>query len=255
MKSPQYTSEEVIEALKRTSTKTVVVEGKDDAEILRQLEDQLLRRCGDMTIFPVGGRDIVLESSESFKDSTESIAFLADSDVWLYTDDRTRYANVIFTDGYSIENICSKSDQVRGLVENRSSTMKVWLQALETITVWFKSEIAYFLSDQAYSFRTGSDCIEFSSANANLNSNYFDRINSAPPLPTWIAEQIDADPHKHVRGKNLLLTIIETLSSAEGVKFSVKSLHSIGSKLENRHLEQLVNQIVRRLNNEPQKPA
>lgn len=97
---------EIISALEHSDLPTVIVEGKDDIIIYRQLENQIT----DVDVMPVGGRNAVLEIFRNKltnpKLQGKKIAFIADKDIWVTTGIPNEFQHdiLVFTTGYSIEN-------------------------------------------------------------------------------------------------------------------------------------------------------
>ena len=247
MSRTNYTSEEVIEALKRTSLPTLVVEGTDDVQIFRELEAQIQDRIGDINVFPTGGRNTVLTASKHATDYSTPIAFLADSDLWLFTDNRSNYPDVIFTDGYSIENICARSANINQLICSRKDTAAIWEATLNFLIDWFVAETSYYLNNLECKLDRGIEFLQVTSARVQTNTEFDIRITAAPPPPFDIRSLISSDPIRYIRGKQVLLAASEVLLRCESNKFSVKSLHAIGAKLDNPVFLSLIDIICLRL--------
>jgi hypothetical protein len=99
-------ADEIIATLKRSSLPTIIVEGGDDLIVLRRMEVLLTRL--NVSVLPAEGRNTVLEIYRRRReiDSGRQLAFVADRDGWVCTSVPEEYVSkdLIFTDGYSIEN-------------------------------------------------------------------------------------------------------------------------------------------------------
>ena len=104
-----YSVEEIISELsKPTALLKVLVEGKDDALVYRYIEgklNDLISIDNKADVIICGGRlelIEVFESREKFKNT--KVVFLADKDMWFFVGVPKDYEDIVFTDGYSIEN-------------------------------------------------------------------------------------------------------------------------------------------------------
>lgn len=138
------TYEEIISTLKRTTLKTIVVEGKDDKEIYQLIENSM----DDITIsfVKLDCRNNVLKASnEPCLENKNNIVFLLDKDkdyILGSVEDLINKGNrITTTEGYSIENdviIGGKETVLRLLNENEKDEFKSILQKL---TYWFYYQI------------------------------------------------------------------------------------------------------------------
>ena len=109
MPVPSPTVEELVAALRRSALPTVVVEGQEDMRIYRWVEERLGSRTAN--VLPAGGREklfSVFRRRQEFADLP--VAFVADRDMWLFSGIPPDYGEILWTQGYSVEN-----DPVRGL--------------------------------------------------------------------------------------------------------------------------------------------
>lgn len=205
MATLRYTTEELIESLKRTRFKTIVVEGGDDIEILRDIESKLSLHCGSVNFVHAGDKTSVLriwEEKESFPH--ETIGFLADSDLWLFNSERKNYPKVVFTHGYSIENVCIQSPSVTDFAGARIPTQTSWTAAIVSLIDWFSAEAAFHLDGQNPIFNVGVGQIFDCNAGFALTQMSKDRIAAAPPLYfAYIRNIVITDPLRFIRGKQL----------------------------------------------------
>lgn len=105
MAKVELTLEEHISELEHSNLPTIIVEGKDDIIIYRQLENIV-----NADVKPVHGRNNILAIFHNFltnpKLRNKKILFIADKDTWVNTAVPVEYQHhtLIFTEGYSIEN-------------------------------------------------------------------------------------------------------------------------------------------------------
>lgn len=244
MSTLRYTLEEMIESLKRTAINTVVVEGNDDIDIMRDIESRLSQIAGDVDFFPAGDKLSVLKIAESHDEFKKAkISYLADSDLWLFNDARANHPGVIFTEGYSIENICIQSPHVADLANARQKTEAVWKAALINLSEWFCAEVAYFLNGENPSFNIGVQQIVDFNNNCTLTPQARMRVEAAPQLPDELKDLVTQNPLLYIRGKQLFLALSEVMAIQEGNRIPVKTLKSLGAKLPNQTMDELVQKI------------
>ncbi len=103
MRENPLTADILIATIKRSALPTIFVESKDDAIIYRGFESFL--GIGKIDFIQCGGRNTVLKIYERRNElSSKKIKFIADRDMWVFTSVPAEYLEVIFTQGYSIEN-------------------------------------------------------------------------------------------------------------------------------------------------------
>ena len=99
----ELTVDEIIETLKRSSITTVLVEGVDDVMVYRWLEEEI--GVQKANFFPCGGRKNLLKIYERRSEFSHlKTVFVADKDTYVYINPPEIYSDVIWTNGYSIEN-------------------------------------------------------------------------------------------------------------------------------------------------------
>ncbi|MDO6739163.1 hypothetical protein [Wenyingzhuangia sp. 2_MG-2023] len=144
------TPEIIIATLKKSSLKTVLIEGKDDLSIYNQIENQIDDL--DINILPCNGRTALLKVYES-KDKIESdLLFICDSDLWIFEEDKTTNTDLITTNGYSIENELYQDgiNFLNSLLTPEEINTKK--EILNNICEWFSYEIEKYLNKDV------SDC-------------------------------------------------------------------------------------------------
>lgn len=245
MASARYTCDEVIAILKRSSLSSMLVEGTDDIEVVRNLELSLKRDVPDIDFFNAGDRGTVLAVwTRRIEIQPARVSFLADSDLWLFTDDRANYPGVVFTDGYSIENCCVAADAVQSLIFAREETAAVWTTVIENLTKWFAAEIWFAQSGQPFQINRGLETILDPTNGFALKPEILGRIESANEGERVRLETIIRnDPLKVVIGKVLVLAIKSVLEQCEALPVSKKVLLALGSKTENPKFTALVSRI------------
>jgi hypothetical protein len=104
MRINPLTPDIIIATLQRTHIATVLIEGPEDSEIYGKIERKLGLRVIDF--FPCGGKNTLLKVFERRNEIGQSkrIMFIADRDSWVFTRVPSEYEEIVYTQGYCIEN-------------------------------------------------------------------------------------------------------------------------------------------------------
>ncbi len=132
----------MIAELQNSTLPTVFVEGKDDMQIYRKFE-QLLGTT-KVNFYPCGGRTRLLDLYKRRNEFTNLKAvFVADKDMYVFTEIPAHYKEVIFTTGYSIENDLYADARATQLdkiyIENHELALKESIKT--SLLNWFAFEV------------------------------------------------------------------------------------------------------------------
>jgi len=103
MNATHLNEDELVGHLKHSSLPSILVEGGDDVLIYNWIEQDL----GGVgcEILPCHGRETVLNVFKRRGEFCRTpVLFVADRDLWVFTNIPDKYSDVVFTTGYSIEN-------------------------------------------------------------------------------------------------------------------------------------------------------
>ncbi len=238
---PVMSAEELVAYLKRTSLLTVLVEGTADAYVYRWVEERL-KADGDVLV--CNGRDTLLEVFRRRNEFANSKAvFVADQDMWYFSAIPSEYSgDVIFTDGYSIENdlfVRSVMEKLLGPEEKVAFELLI-----EQLVKWFAFEVDKHL-------KTGrSDCavhINRVCPGSVLCEDYKKSVKFCD-APEELIARLKAEYDRGLRGKSLFEALVRFLSHPNRVsKFSKFNLMEIGAKMENEKIVALASRIDIRL--------
>ena len=117
MPLPSPTVKELVATLRRSTLPTVLVEGQVDMRIFRWVEEHLGSQTAN--VLPAGGREKLLciyKERHEFADLP--VAFVADRDMWLFSGTPSDYDEVIWTEGYSIENDLYAGAELENLLDS-----------------------------------------------------------------------------------------------------------------------------------------
>ena len=245
MPLPPLTVDELVAALRRSALPTVLVEGKDDMRIYRWIEERLGSR--NANIQSAGGRNKLLSVYERRQEfSNLPVAFVADRDMWLFSEIPPYYDGVIWTEGYSIENDLYAGADLENLLE--AEEVQEHQQVLDSIVEWFAFEVEEYLANR--SFEVALHCNRIVPLGQTQIDEDFRKSRSLRPPGEEIHRQIREAYQLQLRGKQLFQILERCLNARQrGTRYNISSLHEIGVKLTVSHplMSRLIQEIERTL--------
>lgn len=216
----ELTIDEIVATLKRSSLTTVLVEGVDDVMIYRWLEEEI--GISNANFFPCGGRDMLLQVFErrnEFKDL--KTVFVADKDTYVYLHTPESYKEIIWTNGYSIENDLYYG---RGIEKLLSKDEKdIFLKSLYSFIEYYAFEIENFRNNKDFSFKNHPQHILCNIENT-VREDFLKGKNFIKPSQE-IIDDLKENYDMLIRGKSLFAMLTRILSSANRqIKHSKNSL-------------------------------
>ena len=146
MSLPYPNVENLVDALRLSNKPNIIVEGKDDEIIYGTLVERLGRF--DVGFFSAGSKDTLLHLYEELSEYENAgdfrhtpVAFIADRDMWLFRGIPNQYDNIIWTEGYSIENDLYAYVKLRDRVGNKVE----YNQTIDAISMWFAYKVEEYL--------------------------------------------------------------------------------------------------------------
>ncbi|WP_336127887.1 DUF4435 domain-containing protein [Mesoflavibacter sp. CH_XMU1422-2] len=218
--SLELSVDEIIQTLKRSSLTTVLVEGKDDVLIYRWLEDEI--GVVNANFFPCGGRDKLMQIYERRSEFPESsVIFVADKDAYVYINPPQEYNEIIWTNGYSIENDLYYGRGIESLLSNDERT--IFLKSLNSFVEYYAYEVEKCINQEEYNLRTHPQHI-ICEIQHEVKQEFLDEINFKK-AETEIENNIRENYDVLIRGKSLFALLTRILSkSTRPVKHSKLSL-------------------------------
>jgi len=146
MSLPDSTLENLVNALRLSNKPNIIVEGRDDEIIYGTLVERLGRF--DVGFFSAGSKDMLLHLYEELSEYENAgdfrhapVAFIADRDMWIFRGIPACYDNIIWTEGYSIENDLYSYAKLRDRIGNKGE----YNQTLDAISMWFAYKVEEYL--------------------------------------------------------------------------------------------------------------
>ena len=242
------TVEHLVGVLRRSRKPSIVVEGDDDVIIYRELA----KRIGilEVALRSSGGREKLLQVYKRRGEFTQApVAFIADQDMWLFSGIEPGYEDVIWTNGYSIENdLYSDADLERLLDENDTAEHQ---QILDSISTWFAFAVEEYLA--GYSPNLDLHCDEMvPPGETELDTDFCIRRGFRTPNPDRV-QQIRSAYQLLLRGKQLFQLLVRFLSKpAHGfVKANLNdyALYNLALRIPEAHplLDRLIEQVKQKI--------
>lgn len=208
MPLPVPTVDELVETIKRSSLPTVLVEGSDDAVIYRWMQGLLGWAQADFLL--CGGRNALLEVFQRRSEFTgKKVVFVADRDMWLYSAVPAEYADVLFTEGYSIENdIYSHSDIERLLDVNEANEHRLLVEA---IGQWFAFEVEEYRAGRL--FMVDIKIGDIVRLGTDIHPSFVTKRGYCPPA-TAMLNEVMSSYQRNIRGKQLFEMLLRFVSAS-----------------------------------------
>ncbi len=240
---PYPTVDELVATLRRSELPTVIVEGKDDMRIYRWVEGRIGSQ--NANVLPTGGRETLLSVYERRNEYAHlPVAFVADRDLWLFSGIPSIYNDIIWTQGYSIENDLYAGATLEDMLESKEA--RVHQQVLVLIIEWFAFEVEEHLAGREV--RVDTHCSRVVPPGKTEIDQGFRQSRGFRPPDEVLHQQIkDAYPLQ-LRGKTLFQVLVRFLSASDrDVKHSTFGLYEIAFKMTPTHelMDRLINIIER----------
>ncbi|MEG3168833.1 DUF4435 domain-containing protein [Sphingomonas sp. LB3N6] len=231
---------EIVAYLKKSALPTIIVEGSDDIIIYRHLE-QVFSKKG-ISVLPAGGRSCVLSIYDAMASVTNKprIAYIIDLDSWIYgcVPNSYRSADIICTDGYSIENDVFRDVDYLAMLNPGEET--VYLNALSATLNWYTHRLSdYFMGNELTVKTTLHELL-----NASAGTTLHSESRSIPQSLTTARTFLESDYAKLVRGKNIMQCLSYVLNAKNRTpKYSYAHLLEIGWLKRGRFMESIIQQV------------
>lgn len=194
MSLPDSTLENLVDALRFSNKPNIIVEGKDDEIIYGTLVERLGRF--DVGFFSAGSKDTLLQLYEKLSEYENAgdfrhvpVAFIADRDMWLFKGIPDRYDDIIWTEGYSIENDLYSYAKLRDRIGNEAG----YDQTLDAISMWFAYKVEEYLEknppEKTFESIRDEEHVDV--------AYHLNRV--VPPEKTTLAPDMDFLPSDHER--------------------------------------------------------
>jgi hypothetical protein len=221
--SREYTVDEIVELLKRTSLPTIVVEGREDIIVYRRIEERLSRIGVD--VLPALGRKKLLQVFDRRNELPEAVnvVFIADRDTYLHSGIPPEYDHhaLVFTDGYSIENDIYRDGQLENLL--LGAERQAFENELDKFVSWYAVALSRHLADDTEGIKNHPNQV--------LSHELYDTLaalRDGEDFPQLLHDQLRENYSRMIRGKSLIgLLVRQTTCAGRQPQHNVASLLEI----------------------------
>lgn len=246
MARAQLTKDEIVASLKRTNVPTLLVEGKDDIHVYRHLIDAIDEPL--LSIIACGDRDVLFKVFKEVKElelSGKKIVFIADKDNFIYMGIPEEYKDIIFTDGYCMENDLYDQSEIKEKLMS-SEEVDEYKDLINLISLWYAFEIEQLKN--GLEAKTGTHINNVIPINSkSLCTDYLSSINYFPAQPELVYE-IKNEYSKKLRGKQIFQCLARVLTKkGRFAKYNENILIDLALNFGNENLESLKNQISQKI--------
>lgn len=228
MAARNLTDEKVLVGMLRNSRlPTVIVEGKEDHQIYQWVE-----RCRGLqkaNVLSVGGRKTLLAVYKRRHDFAHlPVAFVADKDLWLFSGIPPDYPDVIWTEGYSIENDLYADADLENLLD--TDEVDEHQQVRDIIIEWFAFEVEEHLAGREA--RVATHCNQIVPLGRTEMDQGFRQSRGFRSPNQALHQQIKDEYQLQLRGKTLFQVLVRFLSASNRAsKHSIFGLYEIAVKM------------------------
>lgn len=207
-KASGITPDEIVAALKRSSLSTVVVEGDDDIIVYRKLENELAKF--DVDVIVAKGRNTLIEvfRRRAEINNGQKIAFIADRDQWVFAavPEEFLYKELLFTDGYSIENDVYRDGKLHAYMDAAESTQ--FKNEIDKVIECYALAMSRMLKNQEGRVAVHPNMI----LDDAMQCAQLLQLEPGETYPTALRNQIAANYERLLRGKTLMGVLMRQLS-------------------------------------------
>ena len=205
------------------------------------------RRIGiqKANVLPVGGKETLLAVYERRNEFAHlPVAFVADKDLWLFSGIPPIYHDIIWTEGYSIENDLYAGASLENLLN--ADEVEEHQQVLTSIIEWFAFEVEEHLANKPA--QVDKHCNEIVPlGETEMDQGFRNRRGFRPP-DEELHQQIKDEYQLQLRGKSLFEILIRFLNAPNRrPKYRILALYEIAVKMADSHelMDRLIGEIER----------
>lgn len=247
------TVEHLVGVLCRSHTPKIVVEGKTDIVIYRRLLG--LVGIQQTILHAADNRDKLLQVYERRKEFAHvPVAFIADRDMWLFSGIPEGYADIIWTQGYSIENDLYVSAELESFLETHQ--YETHQQVLNAVCRWFAFEVEAFLKGDTAYVAEGFDEI-VPRGKTELDDAFLKRRGFLPPQEERY-QQIREAHGLQLRGKLLFQILLRFLNAVDR-ELRLQTTHhglfaiALDRPVSSQLFDRLIQEVERKLSDQKQR--
>lgn len=207
MSSRGLTANEIVAYLKNSTMPSIIVEGDEDKMVYRWILEDLGISSAFLQV--CNGRSNLLEVFDRKNEFKHiPVLFIADKDTFVYTGVPEKYQEIVFTNGYSIENDLYYGRQIENLLSKKEDTS--FRKALKNFIRYYGCMYERFSNglEGEYSFRQHPNEILNENQDLNEGNVYHGFQEPTDKTKQYISEKYDV----LLRGHSLFDLLVRFLS-------------------------------------------
>ena len=192
MPIPEMYEDEIINTIKHSKTINIIVEGKDDCFIYRKIEEVI----SDIDLIICSGRNTLVKLFNRRDEfANAKYIFFADQDTYLFKGIPVNYSEIIWTNGYSIENDILNNSDILNIAISQDKR-EYFSNELSLLELWYASEMVKAIANEEYNVDLHPKAII---ENAAFKPDFEYLLTLSIDIP----EIIKQEPLRSIRGKNI----------------------------------------------------
>lgn len=236
---------EIIGTIKRSSLPIIIVEGKDDIHVYREI---VKRAQNDLiSILACDSRSTLLKVFDQREQFVQKkVVFIADQDNYTYSGIPQDYTGIHFTNGYCLENDLFSGSRIDLVLMTQEETTE-FDNLIDTVCDWYAFEIDNILTGKPHQTATHINQV-YPIGKNGLCPNYCTEINYRPPSNPVLID-LKTNYERKLRGKQIFQCMTRILSKKDRyAKYNDKQLVDLSLTRDNAHLDRLKEIITAELN-------
>ncbi|WP_181315048.1 DUF4435 domain-containing protein [Photobacterium phosphoreum] len=241
------TIDEIINTLKRSSMPTILIEGSDDVYIYRYLKQKFVNRL--VNLQPCGGRINLFTIYDRREEFTgKKVLFIADKDSYRFSGVPEDKCDVIFTEGYCIENDIYDGSDIEDILDAES--LPSFNITKDCLIRWFTFELQKYIDSNHQQTMAVGHHINYiiPDGTSKICSNFIAQIGYQEPRAD-VLDLIISNVNLNIRGKQLFQTISRYMTGkGRFSSFSDKNLVEVALKMkQTEHTINLITKVNEKL--------
>lgn len=229
--------DELVATMRRSSLPTVVVEGQEDMQIYRWIENRIGHQRAN--VLSAGGRNNLLSVFNRRNEYPHlPVAFVADKDLWVFGGIPGYYRDIIFTQGYSIENDLYTDANLEHLLNVNKK--KEHQQVLDVIIKWFAFEVGEHFARRLP--KVGTECNTIVPPGKTQMDNDFRKQRGYKPPDEELYQKIKDKYQLKLRGKQLF-ELLDRFLDVPNLS-STSTLYKTALQRLSSHPHSLINHLI-----------
>lgn len=200
---------ELVTLLRFSQLPTVIVETSNDVRIYKLWVESRLFGTYKVDVIDVGGRDNLLHLYERRSEfANVPVVFVGNQGMWVFSDIPEYYADILWTQGYSIDNDIYSNGRIRQLIQYNPTIE--YDEVIEAVIKWFACEVDEYFETKVQRRTPNLDEL-ISEGEIEINKDFLKKRGFAHPPRDSTIKDIKENYKIKLPGK-LLFQMLERFS-------------------------------------------